>query len=478
VIDDVSAPVRAGQRRAEVVRQLGERVRVALFPDAAPGRVRWPLALIGYLVAGTVGAAIDIWWGGRSLHSLSRVWAEDGQNFLTGAYGQPFTHTFFMPYAGYMHAVPRVLAEVATWLPVHDASRFFTTASALIRVGVALFVFRATSGHLRSGAVRFALAAAVVVLPVGGLETLDNIANLHWFLTFAAFWALLWRPARWSDRVLSAIVVVAAVGSDPAAGLWVPLAVLRIAALRQWRDHVVTIAYLAAGVAQGLVVVNTSRGIHQTLSVGEVSHFYGARVLVGTLGGFKHTEWLMAHWHGWAIALGGLILLVLMLPALRNAGPRRWLVVVAIVAAAVDIGVALRDLRVAPNVHVDLVTSVPRYDVIPTLLMLSAVAAGLDGVLLRRAGRRVAVAVPRRQLVMVMAARVLVVAAFLSALPPDLGYAKHFWTSSVGGEPTWQQAVASRASACNDPSTGSIRVPSLPAGWFVTVPCSEIRHSP
>lgn len=457
---------------------LVERVRGGLFPDAMPDRFPWPLVLAGYLLAAAVGAAVDVWWGGRSLHSLSRIWAEDGQNFLTGAYGQPFTHTFFMPYAGYMHAVPRVLAEVATWLPVHDASRFFTIASALIRVGIALFVFRATSGHLRSGGVRFALAAAIVLLPVGGLETLDNIANLHWFLTFGAFWALLWRPNRWSDRVLSAIVVVAAVGSDPAAGLWVPLAVLRIATLRQWRDHVVTIAYLAAGVVQGLVVVNTSRGVHQTLSAGEVSHFYGARVLVGTLGGFKHTEWLMAHWHGWAIALGGLILLVLVLPALRNVGPHRWLVVAAVVAAAVDFGVALRDLRVAPNVHVDLVTSVPRYDVIPTLLMLSAVAAGLDGALVRRADRRLAVVVSRRRLAVVVAARVLVVAAFLSALPPDLAYAKHFWTSSVGSEPTWQRAVASRASACDDPSTRSIRVPSLPRGWSVTVPCSEIRHSP
>jgi hypothetical protein len=37
------------------------------------------------------------------------------------------------------------------------------------------------------------LASAVVLLPVGGLEVLDNIANLHWFFTFAAFWALLRR---------------------------------------------------------------------------------------------------------------------------------------------------------------------------------------------------------------------------------------------------------------------------------------------
>ena len=433
--------------------------------------------LVGYLLAAAAGGAIDVWWGGASLHSLSRIWAEDGQTFLTGAYGQPFTHTFFMPYAGYMHAVPRILAEAATWLPVHDASRFFTASSALVRVGVALFVFRASSGHLRSAAVRFMLASALVLLPVGGLETLDNIANLHWFLTFGAFWALLWRPTRWSDRVLSALVVIAAVGSDPAAGLWVPLALLRIVSLRRWRDHVVTIAYLGAGVAQGLVVVNTSRGVHQTLGAGELARFYGARVLVGTLGGFKHTEWLMAHWHAWAILLGGLVLLALVFPALRVAGSRRWLVVAAVVAAAVDFGVALRDLRVAPSVHVDLVTSVPRYDVIPTMLMLTAVAAGLDGVLLKRAGRGVAVAVTRRRLATVLTIRVLVAAVFLSALPPDLAYAKHFWTTSVGSEPTWQQAVASRASACNDPATNSIDVPSLPIGWFVTVPCSAVRRS-
>jgi hypothetical protein len=481
VIDDLATRVGVpSARRAAGLRAGWSRfavlVRSGLFPDAEPGVQPWPLVLAGYLLAAAAGFVVDVWWAGPSLHTLSRIWAEDGETFLSGAYQQHFTHTFLLPYAGYMHAVPRALAELTTLLPVHDAARFLTCSSALIRVGTALFVFRASGGHLRSVVARFMLGASVVLLPVGGLETLDNIANLHWFLTFAAFWALLWRPARWSDRVIAAVVVVAAVGSDPAAGLWLPLALLRAATLRRWRDHVVTIAYLGAGVVQGLVVLSTSRGTHHTLGAGSVARFYGARVLVGTLGGFQHTQWLMTHWHGIAVALGALVLAALVLPAVAAAGASRWLAVSAIAAAAADFGLALRDLRVAPHVHVDLVTSVPRYDVIPTLLMLSAVAAGLDQIVLRRSGRRLVAVAPRRTVALVITARIMVAAAFLSALPPDMAAARHFWTRSVGTVPGWHLGVASRAPSCYDGSASTIRVPVLPEGWSVAIPCSAVRR--
>ncbi len=182
-------------------------VRDALFPATATRRARNPrVVLLGYLLAALAGFSIDLWWSGTGI--TSRVWAEDGTVFLSAAYRTSFFSALATPYAGYLQVVPRSLAALTTAFPVRDAAWVLAASAAAARASISLFVFRASSGHLRSTWVRAMLASAVVLLPVGGLEVLDNIANLHWFFTFAAFWAVLWRPSRWWECALAAVVVV------------------------------------------------------------------------------------------------------------------------------------------------------------------------------------------------------------------------------------------------------------------------------
>ncbi|HEY5200878.1 MAG TPA: hypothetical protein VIJ31_08190, partial [Acidothermaceae bacterium] len=188
-------------------------VRDALFPATATQRTRNPrVVFLGYLLAAVAGFGVDLWWSGSGI--TSRVWAEDGTVFLSAAYRTSFFSALTSPSEGYLQVVPRSLAALTTAFPVRDAAWVLAASAAAARAAVALFVFRASSGHLRSTWVRAMLAASVVLLPVGGLEVLDNIANLHWFFTFAAFWAVLWRPSRWWECALAAVVVVLAVGSD------------------------------------------------------------------------------------------------------------------------------------------------------------------------------------------------------------------------------------------------------------------------
>ena len=68
-------------------------------------------------------------------------------------------------------------------------------SGAAIVAGCALMVWCASAGHIHSPYLRATLAAMVVLLPIVGVETLDNVTNSIWFLFFAAFWILLWRPA-------------------------------------------------------------------------------------------------------------------------------------------------------------------------------------------------------------------------------------------------------------------------------------------
>ncbi len=363
-------------------------VREAIFPSAfrstvPPGTesTRYPVALVasGYIVAFVAAFGLDVWWAGT--HAMSRIWAEDGAVFLAGAHSMHFGQAFFRPYAGYMHAVPRSLAELTTLFPLRDAAAILAAAAAAVRAVVALFVFRASSGHLRSPWVRGMLAASVALLPAGGLETLDNIANLHWYLTFAVFWALLWRPQRRWECALAGFVVLVGVGSSPMPLLLFPLVVLRVvslASVRRLRDYVVPACFVVAGVAQGIAVLRSARPPHETFGPAVVSRAYGVRIGAGALAGYQHADriWLDLHYLG--VAIAAVVLLALIVPAIRLPGPRRWLAIIGLGASAAMFALMFAQPAVRPHTPIDIIRSLPRYDVLPSLLVLCAVAAGLD----------------------------------------------------------------------------------------------------
>jgi hypothetical protein len=440
-------------------------VRDALFPATETQRTRNPaVVFVGYLLAAAAGFSIDLWWSGSGI--TSRVWAEDGTIFLSTAYRMPFLSALASPYAGYLQVVPRSLATFTTLFPVRDAAWVLAASAAAARVAVSLFVFRASSGHLRSTSVRAMLAATVVLLPVGGLEVLDNIANLHWFLTFAAFWAVLWRPSRWWECALAALVVVVAVGSDPLTALLLPLVVLRAICIRRWRDQIVTLCFAAVGAAQTWAVLGGTRPAHETFSVPAVARLFGVRVLVGALAGYWHTVALWRHLHYAAIALGAVAVVALIVPALRVGGSRRWLAICAGAGSALAFVACFAEPAVVPHLKVDVVSSLTRYDVLASLLMLTAIAAGLDAM----------------QWPANLAIRGLVGVIFLSALPVDLVGSTQLWAHLESTVPSWHTAVtdarldclAGVAQGAAGAEAGEAWVLEMPQGWRVRLPCSAI----
>ena len=435
-------------------------VRDSLFPAAERDRALYPsVAVVGYLLAGLAGFSVDLWWSGSGI--TSRVWAEDGTVFLSAAYRTRYFAGLASPYAGYLQVLPRSLAAFTTAFPVGDAAWVLAASAAAVRAAVSLFVFRASSGHLRSTWVRAMLASSVVLLPVGGLEVLDNIANLHWFVTFAAFWAVLWRPARRFECALAAVVVLVAVGSDPLTALLLPMVVLRAITLRRRRDQLVTLCFAAAGAVQTWAVLSGARPVHETFSAPAVARLFGVRVLVGALAGYWHTVALWRHLHYAAIALGAGAVLALIIPAVCLGGSRRWLAIWAGVGSALAFVSCFAEPAVVPHLKVDVVSSLTRYDVLASLLMLTAIAAGLDAL---RWPANVAV-------------RCAVGAVFLAALPVDLVGSAQLWAHLESTAPSWHTAIVNARLECQTgDAAGDVWVLEEPAGWRVRLPCAAIER--
>ena len=437
-------------------------VRDALFPATETRRPLKPaVVVVGYVLAATAGFAVDLWWSGPGI--TSRVWAEDGAVFLSTAYRLHYFAAVATPYAGYLQVMPRSLAALASVFPASDAAWVLAASAAAARAAVSLFVFRASSGHLRSTSVRAMLAVAIVVLPVGGYEVLDNIANLHWFFTFAAFWAVLWRPPRRWECALAASVVVVAVGSDPLTALLLPIVVLRAISMRRWRDQVVTMSFAAAGAVQMWAVLSGTRPIHETFSVLTVTKLFSVRVLLGALTGYWHTIALWQHMHYVAVGFGALAVLASITPALRIGGSRRWLATWAGAGSALSFGACFAEPAVVPHLKLDVVSSLTSYDVLASLLMLTAIAAGLE-----------ALRWPANLVV-----RGVIGAVFLSALPVDLVGSAQLWAHLERTVPSWHTAIANGRIECGNQVGAGSRggeawVLESPEGWRVRLPCSAI----
>lgn len=428
------------------------RVVEPLFPEADPPIVtlRTVLMVVGALVTGTIVLLLRQTGAG----ALNTLYAEDGQIFLGEAVRRPGIEALTSSYVGYFHLVPRVLAELASTVPLSRAAATLAMSSAAFVVSLALVVYRASAAHIRSAAVRAVLASAMVLLPVAQEEVFNNAANIHWFLIFAAAWVLLWHPrTRWELSV-GAIVLLLAGLSDPLTALLGPIALLRLIALRGWRPHLLTAAF-AVGVGGQLLAIVLSgaerSGLSPDINVVKAVGQYGFYVVArGTFG----TRALEDTGGGRTAALGIVALCLLALVA-----------VVAVIRARQAIS------RVAPvlaaisglfYLATVLVTGIspPRYGVVPILLLFSAVALLVDGCLAARPD-----GVSRAMATMVI---LVVVVTWTANYREDN-------RRSTGRR--WGTELARARESCGDSGRSTVRIPISPETWRVVLPCRELAAS-
>lgn len=425
----------------------------------------WHIAII--LVAGTLLVLFRL-----PVERWNVPWAEDGADFLSGALlSDPFT--IVEPYYGYLHVVPRLLAALVTavapldWMPLT-----MTVLTAIVTAAVASTVFVFARSRIRSTTIVALLTLAVLVLPIAGGEVVGSAANLHWYLSFGAFWAAIVTPRTRLLTAVQCVIVAAAVLSDPlASALLFPLIVVRVAGVRPFRSRAqaVTWTYVGASLIQGAAVILQTQ-VDEPRQFSEAKpgplaflEVYSGKVVLDSIVGVRAAARIID-----ATAWPGLVVVLLLVAAaigvVASLDRERRSLLIAFAVASV--GFALLAMFFAWNQVMDFpvrdITAGDRYWVLPVLLLIGSYAIGVDH-LATRLG-------PARSWIPLAALALVVL------LP---GVTNYRLLDVRAGAPDWRAGVTEAAELCHDdPSRERAGIQIAPP-WFrpAVVPCTILEAS-
>lgn len=228
-----------------------------LFPvaqaPAAPRTRSWRVLTAAAQVAAVALGAVVLLLRVPGIPPWRTVYAEDYFLFLPWALQHPWH--LLVAFDGYVQVVPRLIAQLVTYLPLADAARGLAVSGALVAALCALFIFHASAGHIRSVTLRVLLACGVILLSSAPMEIADSGVNTLWYLGLAMFWAVLWRPRTPAGIAVAAVVSFLVTSSTIIVILYAPLLATRLFVLRRPREHAVTAGWLAGCLLQVRFVV-------------------------------------------------------------------------------------------------------------------------------------------------------------------------------------------------------------------------------
>ena len=181
---------------------------------------RWPADTAAVLV----GALLVV--RRPDVFATPQFWHEDAVVFLTQQRANGFLEALLTPYAGYLHAYPRLIAAAADALPLLWTPTLHLVGACLAWLVSALVV--ATSPVFVGTARRILAAVVLVAVPQGG-EVFANLTNAQWPLA-AALALLMVEPPGTRRLTWQAPFVVIAGLTGPFSLLIAPLC-----AWRTWR---------------------------------------------------------------------------------------------------------------------------------------------------------------------------------------------------------------------------------------------------
>ena len=443
---------------------LRRRLDETLFrdsPPATPAAQRTPglLLIAGLFVLAILLQMLRVGWS-ASLHSL---WAEDGAVYLSGAVHNGFGGSLFDTYATYLVFVPRGIAELADLLPLTDAPAAISVLSGAVVALSGLVVWWATAGLIENPYLRGALAALTVLSPVGGLESTDSAAYVPWYMLFASFWVLLWRPRTAGGAAFAGVFVLLTGLSTPGVWFFIPMALLRTLATRDRRDAIVLAGYWIGAFVQVPVLLFNEEEAVSPLWTSDIWTAYLQRVLDGAAFGFRIGGEAWIHF-GWAflVALLAAAIGALVWGAMRSNFGARLLALVAIPISVAMFVVSAYQRAVGSDLmwqaH-DAAESAGRYAIVPSLLLVSVAFVMLDRRSRRREseGRLGWLAIGATAL-----AAVVIAASF------------YVGDTEVRGAPPWEAAIDAGAETCPADDSGEAALPTSPPGWGLSVPCNQL----
>lgn len=392
--------------------------------------------------------------------SVDTLWAEDGPVFLGGAMGLGLWDALTTPYAGYLVVAQRLIGEAGNLVPLPDAAMVMAVTAALTVGLTGIVVWFASAAHIRSQLLRGLLVVLTVLSPVAGVEAVVSGTNVAWYMTFGAFWLLLWRPrATWS-ACLGGVFILLTGLSSPALFFFAPLAALRAIAIRDRRDAAIVGGFGLALAIQLPVMLQSDQPPAEKEWLAEIGTVLLQRVVDGSVLGLELGSAVWKSW-GWPFLIGLTALVALYLAALAyRARSGRLLALIALatsaamfVASVYQRGITLTLLW--PEGTYNFLGT--RYAMVPCLLFVSAALVLLDHkVESSRAWRGVAVA---------MAAVLL------------LGLVSSFRIGERTG-PAWRDSLERTAAECESKGGLEALVHVSPQGMTMRVPCEQLSDSP
>lgn len=444
------------------------------------------LTLVAQLFAVLAGAAVLL-LRVPGMPAWDTVYAEDYSEFLLKALQQPWH--LFIPYNGYEQLLPRVAAQLVTYLPLADTAKAFAWCGALTASVCALFVFHASAGHIRSVTLRALLAVAVVLLPSAPMEIADSTVDAPWYLLLALFWAVLWRPRTRTGMAVAAVLAFVTAASTSIVILFAPLLAVRVFALRRVRDHAVTAGWLAGCLVQLPVIVEGAAAGQSRLVGGQVPALARGGQVGNYLPFYLHDAvlrsigWHLSWWlesrtsEDWATLIVAVALAVVFgVIMVRRPGARPFIVTALLTGLVFTVvSVFLTPWAAAAPVTFRNEAEA-RYTALPIFLIEAALIVGADWLLRgRRAWRAGRASSPDGQQDAVSVVRpalaVTVVVALLAASwVVDFRY--RGMRSAPPAHP-WAPVVTQWHRACQASGNGEISA-EVPTG-YTKIPCGRLR---
>lgn len=180
-----------------------------------------------------------------------QFWAEDGREFFQDEklYG---IGSLLMPYAGYLHIVPRLIALGVSPFSATEAPALFATASVLVTLWSAMTIGATTAPFAW-------LLGALLMAPPHSGEIFGTVTNLQWLMAPALVAVIATQPPpSAAARVNQGVFVFASSFSGPFSIIALPLVIWRALKGRSDpRSQVVCAIAVAGAMMQAFWVVRT-----------------------------------------------------------------------------------------------------------------------------------------------------------------------------------------------------------------------------
>lgn len=409
------------------------------------------LVLESLVGLGVLAAASVLNWLRLPAHSRDTMYAEDGARFIQDSINLGWS-ALLTPYDGYQHLLPRVVAHLVTRLTPPEQWAMAMSFGGCVVVGlVAAIVWWATATMDLTTTTRLGLVAIPVLSPVAGIESIANMANVHWYFLYAVPWLLLARARNRALAALAFLVMLVAVLTEVQTVLWAPLAGVLLMRRREHRAGVLG-WILGAAIQTASYLLQGRSGAADRPPFEAVWHGSVFNSFLGGVSAHVGLNQKLVALVGWWAVLAMCIVMVLTCWVLlrRASGDVRLLAFLLPLVAFGSWALAHYYLNYPALNFIDGPFKLARWGTGSAMVLWALVPLAFGSLQRRWLG----------------SGAVLVFVALMagSFVVPNSRFGVY-----------WQPELAKAQQTCQAGTAGEVSIETLPADWYLDLPCSAVN---